>query len=65
MLQYNWCASSQNYDPLPLSIVKDWNSYFKLALDDEKTLAILMFVKPEGLLGNIKIADFFHYPVQA
>ena len=30
-----------------------------------KTLAILMSVKPEDLLGNIKIANVFHYPVQA
>ena len=30
-----------------------------------KTLAILMSVKPEGLLRNIKIAIFFHLTVQA
>ena len=28
-------------------------------------LAILMSVKPEALLGNIKIAHVFHHPVQA
>ena len=30
-----------------------------------KTLAILMSVKPDGLLGNIKIAYLFDHPVQA
>ena len=30
-----------------------------------KTLAILMSVKPEGIPGNIKIANVFHRPVQA
>ena len=30
-----------------------------------KTLVILLSVKPEGLLGIIKIAHVFHHPVQA
>ena len=33
-------------------------------MDDEKHEAILMFVKPKGLLRDIKIANVFHYPVQ-
>ena len=35
-----------------------------LALDD-KNISYLMFVRPEKLLRNIKIANVFHYPVQA
>ena len=30
-----------------------------------KRLAHSMSVKPEGLLGNIKLAKVFHYPVLA
>ena len=45
-------------------VFKDGNLYIKLALDD-KNISFLMSVKPEGLLGNIKMAHFFHHPVQA
>ena len=30
-----------------------------------KNISIIMSVKPEVLLGNIKIANVFHHPMQA
>ena len=30
-----------------------------------KALAILMFVRPEDFLINIKLANVFHHPAQA
>ena len=44
-------------------ILKNWNSGFELALDEENHEANLMFVKPDELLGNIQIANVFHHPI--
>ena len=39
---------------------KDWNAYFKLALDDENISYFNVSEKPT----DIKIANVFHHPVQ-